>query len=246
MGMTVEEKQSKQFIETLLSKQGYPTYARLLHEFDLNLTNSPTIVAYMEPGKGRIVVNRNLNVDQVSTIIRHEILHQYLQHENRLIKELAKDIGVDPDEIDDNTLEELKNKLYSSADFNIAGDYEISNRGYTEADKDVARSIELNGQILTGLVTEDQHPDWVDLSIEEMYRELLKEKKKDPQQPPPPEPPIKVTNKVKPPKKDNPPEPPRPPEPPGPPPKIIHGTLVNGRFYDKDNNDVTPAMMVGA
>lgn len=188
MGMTREEKASKEFILTLLSKQGYPTYARLLKEFDLNLTENPSIVAYMEPGKGRIVVNRNLNVDQVSTIVRHEILHQYLDHENRLIAELAKDIDLSADEIDDNTLKELKNKLYSNKNFNIAGDYEISNRGYTDADKDIARSIDLNGQILTGLVTEDEHPDWIDLSIEEMYRELEKLQKKDP---PPSTPPTK-------------------------------------------------------
>lgn len=184
MGMTREERASKEFILNLLSKQGYPTYARLLKEFDLNLTENPSIVAYMEPGKGRIVVNRNLNVDQVSTIVRHEILHQYLDHENRLIAELAKDIDLSADEIDDNTLKELKNKLYSNKNFNIAGDYEISNRGYTDADKDIARSIDLNGQILTGLVTEDEHPDWINLSIEEMYRELEKLQEKDPQNPP--------------------------------------------------------------
>lgn len=62
---------------------------------------------------------------------------------------------------------------------NIAGDYEISNRGYTDADKATVRAIMLNGQILQGLVTEDQHPDWVNLSLEEMYDKLTEKKKAD-------------------------------------------------------------------
>jgi len=37
--------------------------------------------------------------------------------------------------------------------------------------------------VLKGLVTESDHPEWVDLSIEDMYDELIKEMKK--QLPPP-------------------------------------------------------------
>ena len=82
------------------------------------------------------------------------------------------DSEIELDDLDDLSIQELKRTLYSNKLFNIAGDYEISNRGYTEKDKENIRAILLNGEIVRGLVTEDDHPDWVDLSIEEMYDKL--------------------------------------------------------------------------
>ena len=126
----------------------------------------------MDPRTGNITVNKGLDEDQVSVIIRHEILHNFLKHEKRLLNHLAEKTGLDPNALDDMNLKELRSALYSDDTFNIAADYEISNRGYTESDKRVARAIKLNGQLLTGLVTEDKHPDWVDLSVEQMYDKL--------------------------------------------------------------------------
>lgn len=183
MSMTREEKFAKQLIMRNLSEQGYPTYAKLLNEFDLNLTENPNVIAFMEPAKGRIVVNRGLEESQVSVVIRHEILHSYLKHEKRLLQKLARDSELDYDELINtgmqDVLDDLKNKLYSNDDFNIAADYEISNLAYTDVDKDTIRQININGQILSGLVTEDQHPDWVDYSVEDMYQELVNQRKSD-------------------------------------------------------------------
>ena len=181
MSMTREERFAKNEILRILSENGYPTYANLLDDFDINLTEDPGVVGYMEPSKGKIVLNRGLDIEQVSTIVRHEILHEYLRHEQRLLQELARKLKPDVkyDDLDDLSIKELKNKLYSNKDFNIAADYEISNRGYTDKDKEIIRGIKLNGQVLTGLVTEDQHPGWVDMSVEEMYDELQKLRKKD-------------------------------------------------------------------
>ena len=184
MAMTRREQIAKDQIIRTLQKSGYPTYASLLDLFHVNLTEDPNVVAYMEPGKGRIVINSGLNIDQVSTIVRHEILHEYLNHHKRLINKLAKERGLDPDKLDDLSIKELENSLYSNKAFNIAGDYEISNRGYTDNDKRIARSILLNGKRLKGLVTEDDHPDWVDKSLEDMYDLLRDEMKDDPQQGP--------------------------------------------------------------
>ena len=64
---------------------------------------------------------------------------------------------------------------------NIAGDYEISNRGYTSRDKLNVRNIRINGQKLSGLVTEIDHPDWVGLTAEEMYDRLIQEMNKNKQ-----------------------------------------------------------------
>lgn len=154
----------EQLIKKLRS-QGYATYARILNLFDVYLTEDPNIVAYMIPNKATIVINKNLNIDQVSTIIRHEILHEYFNHQVRELDLLKKrNLNVS------DQLAQLSN---------IAGDYDISNRGYTDADKITARAIVLGDRVLQGLVTEDQHPDWVDLSYEDMLDKLIDQLDKD-------------------------------------------------------------------
>lgn len=150
---------AREQITKKLRSQGYATYARLLNLFDVYLTEDPGIVAYMLPSKATVVINKNLNIDQVSTIVRHEILHEYFNHKVRESDLLRKrNLSVS------DQLARLSN---------IAGDYDISNRGYTDADKATARAIILGDQILQGLVTEDQHPDWVDLSYEDMMDKLI-------------------------------------------------------------------------
>lgn len=178
--MTREEKFAKEFIIKRLSQQGYPTYAKLLQDFDINLTKDDSVIAYMEPSKGRIVINRGLDEDQVSMVIRHEILHHYLQHEKRLLQKLAKDAGLDYDTLSEIEIDDLRRNLYRNQNFNIAADYEISNRAYTDKDKETARQINVYGRILSGLVTEDDHPDWVDLTVEEMFDKLNAQKQPEP------------------------------------------------------------------
>lgn len=151
--MTRLERLGKQQVLKVLNENGYPTYGELFDLFDLHLTEDPDVVGYMEPGKATITVNKYLDIDQVSMVVRHEILHEFLNHQKRL--------------------EKMGRQFSDIA--NIAGDYEISNVGYTDADKRNARALNLNGRILKGLVTEDDHPDWVDLSFEEMVEKLEKE-----------------------------------------------------------------------
>lgn len=189
--MTYEEKATKAYLEERLAEQGYFTYSELFHLFDLKLTYDPDVIGYMEPGKARITINGTLEEHQMLLTIRHEILHEYLTHEMRLIEHVAKNMGLgnpDTGEIsisditDAGKLSEIKDIIYSDSSFNIAGDYEISNLGYTEQDKKDLRRIKLGGRIVSGLVTEDQHPDWVDLSLEEMYDLLTEEREQARQQ----------------------------------------------------------------
>lgn len=159
MAMTKREWLAKQEIQNILGKEGYPTYAYLLQDFDIHLTKDPEVIGYMVPDKGEITLNEDLDLSQVSVIVRHEILHEFFNHAHRF----EQHVGAD------------KYKNRSSAthqNMNIAGDYDISNRGYTTKDKENIRQIKLNDQILSGLVTEDEHPDWVDLSAEEMFDKL--------------------------------------------------------------------------
>lgn len=180
--MTKYEGLKKSELKRFLASQGYLTYAKLLNATNtLNVTKDPSVIGYMVPGQSKIVINDDLDLDTAALVIRHEILHSYLQHESRLLKHLASKHDLDYDELDDIKIGDLKNELYANKLFNIAGDYEISNRGYTDADKRLIRRIVLNGQILSGLVTEDEHPDWADLSVEEMFDKLKEEQPDAPQ-----------------------------------------------------------------
>lgn len=151
--MTKDEKLGKREVIRILNEAGYATYALIFSHYDLKLTTNPNVIGFMEPGKARITVNRYLNSDQVSVVIRHEILHEILKHAKRL---------------------ETKG-LPMSRMANIAADYEISNRGYTEADKENIRTLRVGDQVYTGLVTEDEHPDWTGLTFEEMLDKLMQE-----------------------------------------------------------------------
>lgn len=179
--MTQLEKRAKRLIRRILNEGGYPTYANIFNEFDLNLTSDPSVVGYMRPGKGLIVVNKGLDESQISVIVRHEILHEYLNHTTRLLRKLgAKSDNINDyfDGVDGLSIKDLENMGYDSYRGNVAGDLEISNLGYTEEDKATVRAIKLNGKELSGLVTEDDHPEWVTYSLEELYDALEAEKKK--------------------------------------------------------------------
>lgn len=165
---TTLRNDAKSEIINILRKQGYPTYARLLDLMDVYLTDDPNVIGYMIPDKAKIVLNQELSIYQVSTIVRHEILHEYLTHGPRRITF-------------DNAHPELSPHLAGDI-ANIAADYEISNRGYTSSDKSIARAIKLGDKTLRGLVTEDEYPDWQEMSFEEMYQKLLELNKQDQEQ----------------------------------------------------------------
>lgn len=166
---TTLRNDAKSEIIKILRKQGYPTYARLVDFFDIYLTDDPEVIGYMIPDQAKIVLNKELNIDQVSTIVRHEVLHEYLTHGPRQQKF-------------DKEHPELNPHLAPRDISNIAADFEISNKGYTDADKSIARRIKLGDKTLRGLVTEDEYPDWADMSYEEMYAKLLEKDKEDRQQ----------------------------------------------------------------
>lgn len=166
---TTLRNDAKSEIIKILRKQGYPTYARLVDFFDIYLTDDPEVIGYMIPDQAKIVLNKDLNIDQVSTIVRHEVLHEYLTHGPRQQK-FDKDHP------------ELNPHLAPHDLSNIAADFEISNKGYTDADKSIARRIKLGDKVLQGLVTEDQYPDWTDMTYEQMYEKLLEKDKEDRQQ----------------------------------------------------------------
>ena len=178
MAMTREEYTAWDYLIHEL-RNGYKEYADILSYLHLNLTDDPNVTAYLEPAKGTITVNRGFDADQVLVVIRHEIMHKWLEHEMRLIKHVASLFDLDPEALSDMDIDAIKKYIYSSSIFNIAADYEISNLTYGDYEKNVVRNLILNGETIKGLVTEDQHPDWVDLSVEEMFDKLHEEAKKN-------------------------------------------------------------------
>lgn len=177
MGMTARERRGRKEVQKLLANQGYPRYAKLLDEFDFNITNKPGITAFIEYDKGRIVINGTFDLDSISVVVRHELLHGFLQHQKRLINHVAKQMGMDPDKLDNHDLDEIKQIVYSpTSPHNIVADFDISNQGYTEADKKSIRELVLNGETISGLVTEDHKPDWIDLSLEDMWDKAMEER----------------------------------------------------------------------
>lgn len=171
--MTQEEQDYHDEMTEFMGKQGYGSYAVLFSKYGLHLTSDRDVIAFINARDGFITINRHLvSKRQVSTFLRHEMLHQYLKHLDRKMKYLGLH-----DLVDNASLHELSN---------IAGDYDISNQSHTESDKANMRAMQrrMPGEdleILTGLVTEDDHPDWVDLTFEEMFDKLIQNPPAKPQ-----------------------------------------------------------------
>lgn len=162
---------AKRQIMRVLSSEGYRTYAEFLSKLNVKLVDPEECATAMIDNKGNISINRTLNADQVSVVVRHEILHLRLDHFSRLLKWMQQHPGKEP------TTREARQLFFEIN--NIAADMEISNRGYTTKDKRAIRSLIFGNEVISGIVTEDEFPDWVDLTFEEMFDKLLELKKDD-------------------------------------------------------------------
>lgn len=166
----------KNKLEALLRDDGrghhHPKFAdRLRDDFTLNivpLSVDEHFTAAVSFELGIIYVGEGLlfsesTFNQMSMLMRHELSHYLMMHEVRMIHELGED------------KKELR-LSYSLHDIlNIIEDFEISNKRYSPEDKLVARRIFLNGQYISGLVTEDHRASWQNLPLEEMYRNIRQE-----------------------------------------------------------------------
>ena len=209
MAMTRLERGTKYAIAKILNQQGYPRYADFFMKFDLHFHNPKyPFIASIDVENGIINLNPNLtDRNSVSVIIRHEILHAYLNHAKRALNHYAKLKGLQWKDLDDIPLEALVNmsdeelnqlsdgikqdvitdrqiardlygRKYKGYPYhNYIKDLEISNRGYTEKDKNLIRNLTINGVPMGGLITDDLEPSWVDMSIEEMMDVVEKQLK---------------------------------------------------------------------
>ena len=88
--MTREELAAKNQIIKILQKEQYGRYAKLMEKFFIELTSRPDIIGAVNLQNGVMILNRGLDESQISVVVRHEIMHQYLDHVNRLINHLAQ------------------------------------------------------------------------------------------------------------------------------------------------------------
>lgn len=179
--MTPTERKVKSDLITILNEEGYPRYSLMLKNFDVKLITDEDVVAYIAFEEGRIVVNAKLYLDEISTVVRHELLHHFLAHHPRMKKKIVDELGYDINNLTEEEEREVYEIIYGDPNqtFNIAADYEISNRGYTPKDKRILRRLHLGDRTVQGLVTDDDHPDWVNDSMEQMYDKLRKEQEQN-------------------------------------------------------------------
>ena len=101
--MTAEERAAKNQIVKYLDKQGCHTFAEYMSLFDLHFIPSSqgNQVAYMIPDAGKIYINKDItDINVLSLLLRHEMMHEYLRHQQRLVDLLRKDKGLsDKDDI---------------------------------------------------------------------------------------------------------------------------------------------------
>ncbi len=176
--MTAKELQLKRELIKLLVSKGHPKYAERLVLLDVvivPLAEDPSMTAAISFETGTVYISEGFlncgpqTFNQLDVLLRHELAHNLLMHQIRMIHKFMEVYGVDE--------ETAKHIMHSSLHdlLNVIEDYEISNTRYTQADKDIVRHMILNGREISGLVTEDKFPGWQKLTVIQMFEALDKE-----------------------------------------------------------------------
>lgn len=211
MAMTRIEKNTRYALANFMGQQGYPTYASIFMKYELKFhTPKYPFAAMVDTDKGIIYINPKINdKEDLSTLIRHEILHIYLAHQERILKHFAKQKGLQWKQIDDIPLEAIVNMseedinkladgikqdvitdrqiardLYSTKYkgypyHNYIADLEIDNRGYTQHDKNIVKNLVVGGVPFPGLLVNELEPQWEGMSVEDMMDDVEEQIKKE-------------------------------------------------------------------
>lgn len=170
-----EQKLKKRLIELLRDDSKghkYPKFAKRLEDFDVNivyLSDDPNFTAAISFDEGKIYISEGFLQNeelfyQLNVLMRHELAHNLMMHQIRMLNKFKKEIADDPEYSkhisNSRSLHELVNWLE---------DFEISNKRYTDEDKKIVRNMILNGRLIGGLITEEHREAWKDAPLEEMY-----------------------------------------------------------------------------
>ena len=177
--MTREERAVKKQLCQLLIDRGHRKYAERFWKLDFNIIDSkrhPDFTAAISFDEATVFISDGFLgsgqgiFNQLDVLLRHEMAHNLMMHQIRMMYVFKKLHANDPDE----AYEHISYSSTLHQLLNIIEDYEISNKRYSAADKDIVRNMQLNGEIIGGLVTEDDR-GWEKMSLEQMYEELSKE-----------------------------------------------------------------------
>lgn len=178
--MTDRERKTKKALCQLLIDKGHRKYAERFWKLDFNIVDSkkhPDFTAAISFDEATVYVSDGFLgsgqgiFNQLDVLLRHELAHNLMMHQIRLMYVFKKLHADDPDE----AYERIRYSASLHELLNIIEDFEISNKRYTSADKKIVRNMQLNGEIIGGLVTEDHRKNWETMSLETMYDELSKE-----------------------------------------------------------------------
>ena len=177
--MTDRERRTKKALCQLLIDRGHRKYAERFWKLDFNIVDSskhPDFTAAISFDEATVFISDGFLgsgqgiFNQLDVLLRHEMAHNLMMHQIRLMK-VFKDIHKDnPDE----AYTHIRYSASLHEILNYIEDFEISNKRYTSEDKKVVRNMQLNGRVIGGLITEE-HRDWEKMSLEQMYNELSTE-----------------------------------------------------------------------
>lgn len=178
--MTDRERRTKKNLCQLLIAKGHRKYAERFWKLDFNIVDSkkhPEFTAAISFDDATVFIsdgflgNGQGIFNQLDVLLRHELAHNLMMHQIRLMYVFKKLHANNPDE----AYEHIRYSASLHDILNCIEDFEISNKRYTAADKKIVKTMQLNGRIISGLITEDHRSNWEKLSLEAMYDELSKE-----------------------------------------------------------------------
>jgi hypothetical protein len=138
--MTKEERITKKKLIELLIKNHHVKYAKRLSMFDVNIVpltvkGGRNFTASISFDEGVIRISEGFLKHeslffQLDVVLRHELAHNLLMHQIRMMKKLG---------------DKISKHFFSSGSlhdlFNIIADLEISNTRYTASDKETMRKL---------------------------------------------------------------------------------------------------------
>jgi hypothetical protein len=178
--MTDRERKTKVALCRLLINKGHRKYAERFWKFDFNIIDSkkhPDFTAAISFDEATVFISDGFLgaseaiFNQLDVLLRHELAHNLMMHQIRLMHVFKRLHKNNPDE----AYEHIKYSASLHQIMNIIEDFEISNKRYTDADKKIVKAMTLNGRVISGLITEEHRTNWANMSLEAMYNEISNE-----------------------------------------------------------------------
>ncbi len=178
--MTDRERKTKKALCQLLINKGHRKYAERFWKFDFNIIDSkkhPDFTAAISFDEATVFISdgflgsNEAIFNQLDVLLRHELAHNLMMHQIRMMHVFKRLHKNDPDE----AYAHIKYSASLHEILNIIEDFEISNKRYTDADKKIVKAMTLNGRVISGLITEEHRSNWANMPLEAMYNELSNE-----------------------------------------------------------------------